>query len=96
MPPSLRRRAQQHRLPPPEDSDDTDSEIDISVITGRGRRNEDEEGEEVMGGELVELEGDEELDEDEDALGKFELDLCHHSFLFVFLCLLISVLAHAI
>ncbi|KAJ4373187.1 hypothetical protein N0V83_003480 [Neocucurbitaria cava] len=69
MPPSLRRRAQQqHHLPPRDDSDDTDSDIEISRITGRrGMEPEDEEGE-TMGEEMVALEGEDELEDEEDAL----------------------------
>lgn len=67
MPPSLRRRTQQHHLPPPEDPDDTDSEIDMERAMGRGPGGEEEENGEGMDGELVALEGDDELD-DEDAL----------------------------
>ncbi|KAF1844232.1 galactose-binding like protein [Cucurbitaria berberidis CBS 394.84] len=73
MPPALRRRTPQQHLPPPEDLDDTDSEIDIELITGRSMRRgeeeeeEEEEEDEAMGDELEVLEGEEEL-EDEDAL----------------------------
>lgn len=49
-------------MPPPEEADDTDSEIDFTGVTAHG----DDDGQTV--GELVALEDDEEL-EDIDALG---------------------------
>lgn len=64
MPPS-RRHAHHHSMPPPAEANDTDSEIDVTGLTGR---EEDDDGQ-TIGDELVALEDEEDLD-DEDALGK--------------------------
>lgn len=64
MPVPTRRQAQQYRIPPPDEADDTDDDVDITGVTREG----DDDGE-TIGDEQIELEDDEDL-EDEDALGK--------------------------
>lgn len=57
MPVPTRRQAQQYRFPPPEEAEDTDSDIDVTGITRLG-----EDDGETIGDEQIEL------DEDEDAI----------------------------
>ncbi|KAI8932862.1 hypothetical protein NX059_010343 [Plenodomus lindquistii] len=63
MPVPTRRQAQQYQFPPPEEADDTDSDIDVTGASGRGV---DDDGE-TIGEERVEFEEEDDL-EDEDAL----------------------------
>jgi anaphase-promoting complex subunit 10 len=66
MPPSLRTRTQQHDFPPPHDEEVSDSDASLGLDRTRARGRAEREGEGIDD-ELVGMEGEEELEDEEEA-----------------------------